>query len=119
VGLVAHLGFKAGVGLHGGVVVLVEAVCESLEGIGDAHLEGAQALGVAFQGYLYRRRIIEEVVEFFESITTIALQLFIASTISSDQRVAASILPSSTQMETPVPRKTSTKGMTFSRSDLA
>jgi len=63
VGFVAHLGLEEGVGLHGGVVVLVEAVCEPLEGVGDAHLEGAQALGVAFQGYLYRRRIIEEVVE--------------------------------------------------------
>ena len=99
--------------------MLVEAVCEPFEGVANAHLEGAEALGVAFQGYLYRRRIIEEVVELFESITTIALQLFIASTISSDQRVAASILPSSTQTETPVSRKTSTKGMTFSRSDLA
>ena len=48
-GLVAHLRLKAGVGLHGGVVVLVEAVCEPFEGIGDAHLEGAQALGVASQ----------------------------------------------------------------------
>ena len=43
--------------------MLVEAVCEPFEGIGDAHLEGAQALGVALQGYLYWRRIIEEVVE--------------------------------------------------------
>ena len=63
VGLVAHLGLKAGVGLHGGVVVLVEAVCEPFEGVANAHLEGAEALAVAFQGYLYRRRIIEEVVE--------------------------------------------------------
>ena len=43
--------------------MLVEAVCEPFEGVADAHLEGAQALGVAFQGYLYRRRIIEEVVK--------------------------------------------------------
>ena len=58
VGLVAHLGLKAGVGLHGGVVALVEAVCEPFEGVANAHLEGAQALAVAFQGYLYRRRIM-------------------------------------------------------------
>jgi hypothetical protein len=44
-------------------VVLVEAVCEPFEGVANANLEGAQALGVALQGYLYRRRIIEEVVE--------------------------------------------------------
>ncbi len=62
-GLVAHLGFKAGVGLHGGVVVLVEAVCEPFEGVADAHLEGAEALAVALQGYLYRRCASEEVVE--------------------------------------------------------
>ena len=43
--------------------MLVEAVREPLEGIRDAHLEGAQALGVALQGYRYRRCIIEEVVE--------------------------------------------------------
>ena len=44
-------------------MMLVKAVCEPLEGVADAHLEGAQALGVAFQGYLYRRRTSEEVVE--------------------------------------------------------
>ena len=60
-GLIAHLGLKAGVRLHCLIMMLVEAVCEPLEGVADAHLEGAQALGVAFQGYLYRRRIIEEV----------------------------------------------------------
>ena len=62
-GLVAHLRLKAGVRLHGGVVVLVEAVCEPFEGVANAHLEGAQALGVALQGYLYRRCASEEVVE--------------------------------------------------------
>lgn len=35
-GLVAHLRLKAGVGLHGGVMVLVEAVREPLEGIANA-----------------------------------------------------------------------------------
>ena len=62
-GFVARLGLEEGIGLHGGVVVLVEAVCEPFEGVADAHLEGAEALGVALQGYLYRRCIIEEVVE--------------------------------------------------------
>ena len=45
--LVAHLGLKAGVRLHCLVMMSVEAVCEPLEGVADAHLEGAQALGVA------------------------------------------------------------------------
>ena len=44
-------------------MALVEAVGKPLEGIRDADAEGAEALGVALQGYLYRRRIIEEVVE--------------------------------------------------------
>ena len=39
-------------------MVLVKAVCEPFEGVANAHLEGAQALAVAFQGYLYRRRIM-------------------------------------------------------------
>ena len=62
-GLVAHLGLKAGVGLHGGVVALVEAVCEPFEGVADAHLEGAQALGVAFEGDFKGGGAVEEVVE--------------------------------------------------------
>jgi hypothetical protein len=53
------------------------------------------------------------------SITTMSLQLFIASTISSDKRVASSTLASSAQTEMSVLRKISTTGMTFSRSDLA
>ena len=44
-------------------MVLVEAVCEPLEGVGDAHLEGAQALGVAFEGDFKGGGAIEEVVE--------------------------------------------------------
>ena len=44
-------------------MVLVKAVCEPFEGVANANLEGAEALGVALQGYLYRRRASEEVVE--------------------------------------------------------
>jgi len=44
-------------------VALVKTVCEPFEGVANAHLEGAQALGVALQGYLYRRCASEEVVE--------------------------------------------------------
>ena len=40
-GFVAHLGLKEGVGLHGGFVVLVEAVCEPFEGVANAHLDPA------------------------------------------------------------------------------
>jgi len=47
-GLEAQSALQTGVRLHGWVT-RPEAVCEPFEGIGDAHLEGAQALGVAFQ----------------------------------------------------------------------
>jgi len=39
------------------------AVCEPFEGVGNVDAEGAEALAVALQGYLYRRCASEEVVE--------------------------------------------------------
>mgnify|MGYP006953788316 CR=1 FL=1 len=45
------------------VAVLVEAVCEPLEGVGDADAERAEALAVAFEGDFKGWGAVEEVVE--------------------------------------------------------
>ena len=43
--------------------MLVEAVCEPFEGVGDADAKRAEALAVAFEGHLEGGGAVEEVVE--------------------------------------------------------
>ena len=58
----AQTALQAGVGLHGGVAC-PELVGEPLEGVRDADAQGAEALAVALEGNLKRRRAAEEIVE--------------------------------------------------------
>ena len=55
-----------------------------------------------------------EAVEWEETIMILTRHSAMVSTIDLDQRVAASTLPSSTQVATPAERKRSTSGMAFS-----